>query len=236
MKQKNGLKKIKNTMHNTTYSLWRVNGYKQGFRSVAKFASGGQESAPKPPQAICKRLWSMIMENYYKILNLNSKASQKKIFKKFRRLIISENNNSEQTKSFLKAYFVLQEDSKKFYDLIIIKRIEKKKYIDVVNRKEKRANQFYENYLNDNSLINKPLKSFPLTNAFIEFIGFLLEVEIGWTTIGLLSTLTGIGMLIYGIVKSAFIFIYVGVPLLVIGILFLVTIYYLGQSKKLGGS
>jgi CRP-like cAMP-binding protein len=33
-----------------------VNGYQQGFRSVASFGFGGQESASKPPQAICKPL------------------------------------------------------------------------------------------------------------------------------------------------------------------------------------
>jgi hypothetical protein len=31
-----------------------VNGCQQGFRSVASFGFGGQESASKPPQAICK--------------------------------------------------------------------------------------------------------------------------------------------------------------------------------------
>jgi hypothetical protein len=41
---------------NTAYSLWRVNGCQQGFRSVASFGFGGQESASKPPQAICKPL------------------------------------------------------------------------------------------------------------------------------------------------------------------------------------
>ncbi len=43
-------------MHNKAYSLWRVIGYQQGFRSVASFGFGGQESASKPPQAICKPL------------------------------------------------------------------------------------------------------------------------------------------------------------------------------------
>jgi len=33
-----------------------VNGCQQGFRSVASFGFGGQESASKPPQAICKPL------------------------------------------------------------------------------------------------------------------------------------------------------------------------------------
>jgi hypothetical protein len=41
---------------NTAYSLWRVNGCQQGFRSAASFGFGGQESASKPPQAICKPL------------------------------------------------------------------------------------------------------------------------------------------------------------------------------------
>tara|TARA_R110000851_G_scaffold207537_2_gene359847 strand:+ start:263706 stop:263975 length:270 start_codon:yes stop_codon:yes gene_type:complete len=35
----------------TTYSLWRVSGYQQGFRFVASFGFGGQESALKPPQS-----------------------------------------------------------------------------------------------------------------------------------------------------------------------------------------
>jgi len=36
-----------------------VNGYQQGFRSVAGIGFGGQESASKPPQAICKTLWAI---------------------------------------------------------------------------------------------------------------------------------------------------------------------------------
>ena len=48
--------KNKARRHNNAYSLWRVNGYQQGFRSLAKFGFGGQESASKPPQAICKPL------------------------------------------------------------------------------------------------------------------------------------------------------------------------------------
>jgi hypothetical protein len=54
-----GLKTMKNKKahtHNNAYSLWRVNGCQQGFRSVASFSFGGQESASKPPQAICKTL------------------------------------------------------------------------------------------------------------------------------------------------------------------------------------
>jgi hypothetical protein len=43
-------------IYNNAYSLWRVNGCQQGFRSVASFGFGGQESASKPPQAICKPL------------------------------------------------------------------------------------------------------------------------------------------------------------------------------------
>ncbi len=38
------------------------NGYHQGFRSVASFGFGGQESASKPPQAKCKPL-CFIMTN-----------------------------------------------------------------------------------------------------------------------------------------------------------------------------
>jgi hypothetical protein len=48
--------KNKKTSHNNVYSLWRVNGCEQGFRFVASFGFGGQESASKPPQAICKPL------------------------------------------------------------------------------------------------------------------------------------------------------------------------------------
>jgi hypothetical protein len=39
------------TLYNTAYSLWRVNGCQQGFRFVASFCFGGQESALKPPQS-----------------------------------------------------------------------------------------------------------------------------------------------------------------------------------------
>lgn len=48
--------KKKKTAGNKAYSLWRVNGCQQGFRFVSRFGSSGQESASKPPQAICKPL------------------------------------------------------------------------------------------------------------------------------------------------------------------------------------
>jgi len=54
--------KLKKTAPNTAYNLWRVNGYQQGFRFVVRFGFGGQESASKPPQAICKTL-AVIAEN-----------------------------------------------------------------------------------------------------------------------------------------------------------------------------
>jgi len=42
-------------MHaNTAYSLWRLDGCQQGFRCLASFGFGGQESASKPPEAICE--------------------------------------------------------------------------------------------------------------------------------------------------------------------------------------
>jgi len=47
---------IKKRTHNKAYSLWRVKGCQQGFRSAASFGFGGQESATKPPQSICKPL------------------------------------------------------------------------------------------------------------------------------------------------------------------------------------
>ena len=50
------VEKEKKPAVNNAYSLWRVNGYQQGFRHVAGFSFGGQESASKPPQAICKPL------------------------------------------------------------------------------------------------------------------------------------------------------------------------------------
>ena len=37
------------------------NGCPQGFRSVASFGFGGQESASKPPQAICKPLATILL-------------------------------------------------------------------------------------------------------------------------------------------------------------------------------
>ncbi len=43
-----------------------MNGYQQGFRSVASLGFGGQESASKPPQAICKPLATIQVEERMK--------------------------------------------------------------------------------------------------------------------------------------------------------------------------
>jgi hypothetical protein len=58
-------KKNKKPGHNNAYSLWRVNGYQQGFRSVVSFSFGGRESASKPPQAICKPLGDIFLKNLF---------------------------------------------------------------------------------------------------------------------------------------------------------------------------
>ena len=52
----NELPENKITGANNTYSLWRANYCQQGFRSEASSGFSGQESASKPPQAICKPL------------------------------------------------------------------------------------------------------------------------------------------------------------------------------------
>jgi hypothetical protein len=49
--------------YNNAYSLWRIQGYQQGFRSASSFGFSGQESASKPPQAICKPLPASCKKN-----------------------------------------------------------------------------------------------------------------------------------------------------------------------------
>tara|TARA_R110002012_G_scaffold321359_1_gene548836 strand:- start:1578 stop:1769 length:192 start_codon:yes stop_codon:yes gene_type:complete len=56
-------KKIKEYAANAAYSLWRVNGCQQGFRSLASFGFGGQESASKPPQALCITVVHQLNQN-----------------------------------------------------------------------------------------------------------------------------------------------------------------------------
>jgi len=45
-----------------------VNGYQQGFRSVTSFGFGGQESASKPPQAICKTLGIIMIKQKIQVV------------------------------------------------------------------------------------------------------------------------------------------------------------------------
>jgi hypothetical protein len=53
------------------YTLWRVNGYQQGFRFFTIFGLGGQEIASKPPQAICKPLGNICSkQTFYLLLTL----------------------------------------------------------------------------------------------------------------------------------------------------------------------
>ena len=58
---------------NKAYSLWGVNGCQQGFRSAASISFGGEESALKPPQAICKALRAI------KIIGMNSDQKEQQI-------------------------------------------------------------------------------------------------------------------------------------------------------------
>jgi uncharacterized protein YoxC len=103
--------------HNNAYSLWRVNGCQQGFRFVASFGFGGQESASKPPQAICKPLAESkelikIKKRYAKLVtDIESVESDKE-------KLIASNNRLLKLLDELKSYITTtQSESEKIKNL-----------------------------------------------------------------------------------------------------------------------
>jgi hypothetical protein len=52
-----------------------MNGYQEGYSSVAIFSIGGQESASKSPQDICKLLWLALKDD---IANIKRQKNEQK--------------------------------------------------------------------------------------------------------------------------------------------------------------
>lgn len=157
------------------------------------------------------------MDNYYEILGLKNSAGDFKIFKNFRLKFLEADTDKEKALKVLKAYLVLQRGAKKFYDIVLASAASgnkpAKKYLDVVTNQEARASKLFEASLKNNKLLASPLKRYPLLDSALEFIGFLMQVEIGYAVLGILGMLSSIILSFWQIVRGEYLVFTYSVPL-----------------------
>lgn len=131
-----------------------MNGCQQGFRSVASFGFGEQESASKPPQAICKPLATILKET-----TANNKTNQNKNrMKKYKKPIII-------VAVLIVICFVINSRrmSKADFDLLVL--IEQTEIMEVCNNRltalQKNPNISFENVdIDDKDFYNYHLSKY----------------------------------------------------------------------------
>lgn len=129
------------------------------------------------------------MKDYYKVLKLSKYASSFKIFKEFRSKYLLKNLDPSERSQILTAFIILQESSRKFYDIALQQHIDgvrvNPKYISIIKRLEEKAKDIEKDEDRINK-IEKILKKFPLAHSIIEFFSMMIfQVSIGWIALGI---------------------------------------------------
>ncbi len=163
------------------------------------------------------------MNDYYDILKVPTDASSLKIFKEFRKRYLQTDLDRPTREQVLTSYLVLQDSSRKFYDLAFKQQKSNKtinpKYLAVVERKEKKAQKLLEQQKNKPEMITRPLKKYPMDDAGLEFLGLLMEVNYGWVATGIFLILAGIVTIGYYLSNGDWKVLLISLPVMTIGIL-----------------
>lgn len=163
------------------------------------------------------------MNNYYNILKVPTDASSLKIFKEFRNQFLRQGLDPTTRELVFRAYLVLQDPSRKFYDLALKQRKSNKtinpKYLAVVEKKEKKAQELFEQQMERPELIIRPLKEYPLAHSGLEFVGLLMEANLGWAGTGIFLILTAIVTTGYYLGEGEWTILLISLPVITVGIL-----------------
>ena len=165
----------------------------------------------------------MKMKDYYDILKVPTDASSLKIFKEFKKRFLERNLDLSTKELVLTSYLVLQDTSRKFYDIALNQYRNKKtinpKYLAVVEKKEKKAKELFEQQKDRPEVITKPLKNYPLDDSGLEFFGLLMEVNYGWVAIGIFLILAAMVTTGYYLSNGDWTVLIVSLPVMTIGLL-----------------
>ena len=161
------------------------------------------------------------MKNYYEILNIQESTGSLKIFKEFKKLYLNTNNKLNRLE-LLSAYFVLQETSRKFYNISLKQYNNGEKinpnYKSVVEYQEKRARDIIDYDKKKFELLNKYLTDYPIGASSIETIELVTGNNIGWTALGISLSLFGIISIGKNIINAQWYLLLISLILFIIGV------------------
>ncbi|MCH8556159.1 MAG: hypothetical protein LAT76_13450 [Schleiferiaceae bacterium] len=161
------------------------------------------------------------LNNYYEILQVPTDASAFKIFTAFRKLYLRDDLDLGKRERILKGYLVLQEESRKFYDLVLRQHKQKSlnvKYLSIVERKEKMALELLEKQTHAPDLLLGPLKKYPLTDSAIELLAWFIGGSLSWIGAGSLALLAAIIMVFFSLSRVEVTVLLLALPILAIGV------------------
>lgn len=138
------------------------------------------------------------MTNHYKILGSTKNSSQNKIFKRFRKLMIK--GNSQNTLELFFAYLTLQEEPRKYYNILLQQDQENKNlnliYLKILKQMEHKAERIHNKYKKEPESFLKLLSKNPFSIILISSLGPLTGSNLS-TTLQL-----GLGFLLSVIIFS----------------------------------
>mgnify|MGYP006304063189 FL=1 len=163
------------------------------------------------------------MNDYYEILKVPTDSSSLKIFKEFKSRYLQPDLDQSTRQRVLTSYLVLQDSSRKFYDLALKQQKSNKpinpKYLAIVESQERKAKELFERQQDRPEMITRPLKKYPMDHSGLEFLGLLMEVNYGWIAIGLFLMLAGIVTTGYYLSNGDWAVLLISLPVMTIGIL-----------------
>ena len=164
------------------------------------------------------------MKDYYVILGVHRNASQNKIFRRFRSQILKLNRNSNEVQDLIASYLILQEKSRKFYNLLLDQSKSKQsfneKYLKILKNKEALAKFLSEKYVREQEFFLDPLTKKPTIEILGSAIGPLTGTDLSTpTSLGLGLLLIGTIFIVIGFTRFNSIYLIISVVLFIFGIL-----------------
>lgn len=146
------------------------------------------------------------LKDYYRILGLKRSASSWAIFKHFRKRFLKVKASKEVSKELWCSYAILQEPSRKYYDLVLkqesLGKSPNPKYLRVLEQRDKEAKLIYYQQTKFES-IKGELKEIDFGRIALNFFELIMGGGIDYSAIAILFLLGGLSGMVYGIIHSS---------------------------------
>ncbi|MCP4181690.1 MAG: hypothetical protein GY756_28320 [bacterium] len=164
------------------------------------------------------------MKDYYKILGVKRKASQNRIFRRFRSQILELDINSDKVQDLIAGYLILQKKPRKLYNVLLLQYESKKvlsdKYVNALKGNENKAQHLSKKYENDRDFFLESLTKKPTVELLLSAIGPITGTDLSTpTSLGFGSLLIGTILIVIGLSRLNSAFLIISVFLMIIGII-----------------